>query len=111
MILFPLWRNSDHVDSLSVQDSPEQIHAGRAVVVPADHHNLSIRNCLPEPGDEVIKYLHCFCRWHRLVIDISGDQNGVRLLGLRLFNNLPENKPLIFTEIPIDQLQTDMKIR
>ena len=92
------------MDSLFFQDTAENIDPWSAVVIAADHHDPSPGNGSRQTGDEMVKQLHRLGGGNGLVVDISSDDNGLRLLLSDIVHDLPKNILLIFPKIPVHQL-------
>ena len=92
------------------QDLPEDIDARRAVVIAADHHDLSLRHRFGQAGHKMIEQFHRFRGRNCPVIQISRDYDRVRLLPGGHLRDLIQDINLILRQIPVDKLQTDMKV-
>ena len=103
-------RLSDHVHFLPGKHLSETIHSRCTVMISADHHNHRRRHGFCQFPKKPVKNLNCLCGRNRLIINVPCDHNGIRFfLGCRL-NNFRQNIFLIFTKIPVHQLQSNMQI-
>ena len=59
---------------------------------------------------EIVKEFYRLRRRHRPVVDIPGNDDGVRLMLLRQLCDLCKDIFLVFPEIPVYQLQSDMQV-
>ena len=76
----PHRRHADHMDVLTLKKPPVQVHPGCAVMVSADHHNLRSGAGPGQHPQEIIKKFHRLRRRHGPVVDIPGNDDGVRLM-------------------------------
>ena len=108
MLLCTLRRLSDHVDMLMTQNTAKYVDTGRAVVVAADHHELRPRHRLCQGRDKIVKELHGLCRRHRAVIDITRDDNCIRLFLPGQFHDPVKYIFLVFAQVPINESESDV---
>ena len=72
-----------------------------AVVVAADHHDLSLRQSLMETGNKLIQQFHCLGPRNRLIVYIAGDQDSIRPLFLCILYDLLKHILLFLFQIII----------
>ena len=110
MLLGGLGRQADHVHPLAAQHLPEQVQPRGAVVVAADQHDLARRRGFGQVGDEAVEQRHGLRRGNGLVVDVPGDDHGVRLLPPGEFDDLIQYVALVLAQIPVDQPQPDVQV-
>ena len=72
-----------HMDAAGVHEPPAESNALRGIVVAADDKDLGSQP--GEPHQEIVEQLHRLRRRHGFVVDVPGNQDGIRGF---LLNNL-----------------------
>ena len=81
----------------------------RRVVVAADHEDLRALGL--QPAQKIVKKLHRLCGRHSFVVDVSGDQDGIRLFFVDHVQDLRQDVFLVFQHVEFVDPLSEVQVR